>query len=159
MPPPCRRLIIQRTGNDHTRFIERVGVDHCRGHIFVTQQLLHGANIISILQQMCSETVPKGVAACRLRDSGALDRGFHCFLKVFLRYVVTTRLARARVDGNFRGWENVLPSPGAIGVAVFSFERERQINPDAAVADRVGEFPARAPGGAEGGGANARAKL
>lgn len=103
----------------------------------MTQQLLHSANIISILQQMCSETVPKGVAACRLRDSGALDRGFHCFLKVFFGYVVTTPLARARVDGNFRGWENVLPSPGAIGVGVFPFERERQINPATAVVQIV----------------------
>ena len=114
-----------------------MGVDHCRGHIFVAQQLLHSANIISILQQMCSEAVPKGVAACRLRDSGALDRGFHGLLKVFLRYVVTTRLARARVHGNFRGWENVLPSPGAISVAVFPVQRERQINSAAAVCEIV----------------------
>ena len=70
-----------------------------------------------------------------LIDFRALDRGFHCLLKVFLRDVVASRIAGARVGGNFRSWENVLPCPGTIRVAIFPFQRERQIDATAAVAE------------------------
>src|SRR5882724_5273955 len=134
MPPPCRRSVIQWTADDHARFVEYVGINHGRGHVFVAEQFLHSSDIITVFQQMRSKTMPEGVAACRLPDSRALDRGFDCFLKVFLGNVVTTRFARAWVGGGFRGWENVLPRPGAARIYVLAFQREGQINAASAVA-------------------------
>jgi hypothetical protein len=59
MPPPRRRLVIQWTANGQARFIEYVGVDHGRRHIFVAEEFMYRANIIAILQEVCSETAPR----------------------------------------------------------------------------------------------------
>ena len=39
-----------------------MGVDHGRGDIFVTQQLLNGADIVSGLKEVGSKGVPEGMA-------------------------------------------------------------------------------------------------
>jgi hypothetical protein len=57
VPPPCRRLAIQRTPDGDARFIKHVRVDHRGRHIFVTEQFLHSANIIPVFQQVSSKTV------------------------------------------------------------------------------------------------------
>jgi hypothetical protein len=71
----------------------------------VAEQFLDRANIVSMLQKMCSKTVPECVTASCLMDFRALDCAFHCLLKVFLRDVVASRIAGARVGGNFCGIE------------------------------------------------------
>ena len=38
--------------------VQYIGVNHCGRDILVTEQFLQSANIIAILQQMCSEAVP-----------------------------------------------------------------------------------------------------
>ena len=58
MPPGRRRLVVQWAADGEARLIKHVGVDHRRGHVLVAKQFLHRANIIPVLQQMCSETVP-----------------------------------------------------------------------------------------------------
>jgi hypothetical protein len=37
-------------------------VDHRRAHVAVSEQLLDGANIITVLEQVCGEAVAEGVA-------------------------------------------------------------------------------------------------
>ena len=128
MPPPCRRLVIERTPDGDARFIKHVRVDHCGRHIFVTEQFLHSADIISVFQQMSSKTVAQRVATCSLTDSRPFDGSFDCFLQIFLRNMMAPSFARARIGGNFGGWKSVLPCSGAIGVAVFAFQGEGQIS-------------------------------
>ena len=50
-----------------------MSVDHCRGDLFVSDQLLHGANIVATLQQVGSEAMPEGVATCRFGNPGATN--------------------------------------------------------------------------------------
>ena len=52
-----------------------VGVDHGRADVLVAEQLLHGANIIAILQQMRSKTVPEGVATGGFGNAGRTEGG------------------------------------------------------------------------------------
>jgi hypothetical protein len=40
MPPPYRRLFIERTADGNTRFIEQVRIDHRRRDIFVFRGVL-----------------------------------------------------------------------------------------------------------------------
>ncbi len=41
-----------------------MSVNHGRAYILVPQKLLHGSDIIVILQQVSGERVPEGVAGC-----------------------------------------------------------------------------------------------
>jgi hypothetical protein len=50
--------------------VEDVSVDHRRGHVAVTQQLLHRADIVTVLQQVGGERVPQAVAGDPLRETG-----------------------------------------------------------------------------------------
>src|SRR5215469_4471513 len=108
--------------------VEHVGVNHRRSDVFVTEQLLNRTNVIAVFKQMCGEAVSEGVAACRFSDSGCSDGQFHGVLKVFLRNVMPSRLARARVDGRFCGGKEILPHEVARGIGIFSLQSKRQIN-------------------------------
>jgi hypothetical protein len=46
------RRSIQGTFHTDPRLVEDVGIDHCGAHVFVTKQLLHRADIMSVLEQM-----------------------------------------------------------------------------------------------------------
>jgi hypothetical protein len=43
--------------------IEHVRIDHRRAHIRVPEQLLHGANVVTVLEQMRRERMPERMAA------------------------------------------------------------------------------------------------
>lgn len=57
---------VQRAAHGDAASIENVRVDHRRLDAFVSQQLLHRANIIAVLQQVRGEAVPatRGVTLC-----------------------------------------------------------------------------------------------
>jgi len=52
-------------GADHgfSAAVEHVGVDHGGGDLRVSQQILHRADVVAVLQQVGGKAVPKGVAA------------------------------------------------------------------------------------------------
>ena len=52
---------IQRTPHPPAAPVQHMRVNHRRGHILVAQQLLHGADVITPLQQMRGEAVPQGM--------------------------------------------------------------------------------------------------
>src|SRR4030095_9335041 len=84
---------------------------------------------------MCSKTVPESVAACAFGNPGQLDGEFDCVLQVLFGNMVATQFTRAGVFREVGGWKNILPRPGAAGVAVFAVEREGQINSATAVCE------------------------
>ena len=75
-----------------------MGVNHRGSHVFVPEELLNGTNIISILQQMRSETVPKGMTARHLGQPGGSDRVADGILQVALGNVVAAFFAAARIE-------------------------------------------------------------
>jgi hypothetical protein len=50
--------------------VEDVGIDHRRGHIPMSQQLLDRTDIVAVLEQMGGERVPQAVAGDPLRETG-----------------------------------------------------------------------------------------
>ena len=74
--------------------------------VFVTQQFLHGANIIPVLQKMRGEGVTKGVRTDRLANLRKLFCRFDCPLHVgFVQMMAPDDLA-LRVFGQRRCREN-----------------------------------------------------
>jgi len=49
--------------------VEHMRVNHGRLHVLVTKQLLHGADVIAILQRIARKRVPKSVTLCMLHDA------------------------------------------------------------------------------------------
>jgi hypothetical protein len=58
-----------------------VGVDHRRADIAVTEQLLNGADIVTVLEHMRGEAVPQGVATRGLVNAGRMKCGLESALK------------------------------------------------------------------------------
>lgn len=54
---------IERTVHPSTTPVEYMGIDHRRLYIFMSQQLLHRADVIAVLQPMCGKAMTKRVAA------------------------------------------------------------------------------------------------
>ena len=77
-------MAVKRAPDAETGLIQDVGVNHGRRHVFVAEELLHGANIGPAFEQMHSEAVPEGVAAGRFWDAGFPHSDFNCILQVLL---------------------------------------------------------------------------
>jgi hypothetical protein len=50
-----------------------MGVDHCRLNAPVTQQLLHGQDVIAVQEQVSGEGMPLGLTARRLGNARQRD--------------------------------------------------------------------------------------
>ena len=57
-----------------------MGIDYRGAHIFVSEQFLDGTDVISILEQVRSETVPERMAAHRLIDCRQVQGFFYRLL-------------------------------------------------------------------------------
>src|SRR2546430_10864477 len=77
---------------------------------------------------MCGKTVAKGVATGRFAQASSANSEFHRVLKIFLRDMMTTSFAAARINTKFCRGEHVLPCPRAGGVDVFAIQGVRQID-------------------------------
>src|SRR5262249_5108881 len=80
----------------------------------VAQQLLDGADVVAVLQQMGGERVPEGVARGGLGDPGAADRVLYRPLKDRFVEVEPTTLAgdAVHVDAGGRGDPPAIPRLG-----------------------------------------------
>jgi hypothetical protein len=73
-----------------------MGVDLRRLHIAVAEQFLHGADVITVLQQMGSEAVPEGVQGDGLGQAGTARGGVDGLLNRGLVQVMAGGRAEAR---------------------------------------------------------------
>ena len=105
--------------------IEDVGVDHRRGHVLVAEELLHGADVVAVLQEMGGEGVAEGVAGRRLGDPGEADGGAHGLLEDRLVEVVAAVLASLAVEVGAGGGEDPLPGSLPAGVGVLAAQGTR----------------------------------
>jgi hypothetical protein len=108
----------------------------------VAQQLLDGADVVAVLQEVGGERVPEGVARGGLGDSGAADRILPRPLKDGFVEVVTATLAGDAVHVEARGREEPLPSQGSARVRVLAEERAGQLDPAGAVPEVAVVLPA-----------------
>ena len=100
----------------------------------MSEQCLHGPNIVAGFQPLRGERVPKGMAGDVLGDSGQAGRGAYRFLQTAFIQVMAALDARAGVRRAAFGGKHLLPAPFTVGVGIFALQRVRQI--DRAVALR-----------------------
>jgi hypothetical protein len=65
---------IERAPDCWSSTVQRVSVDHRRGHVFVTHQLLDRADVAGRFEQMRREGMAQAVAGGGLGDSGSEHR-------------------------------------------------------------------------------------
>jgi hypothetical protein len=87
------------------------------------EELLDGADVVAVLEQVRGERVPQRVAAGMFPDAGSAnaerDRALHGgFVEV-----VPSAQAAARIDRDAHSGEDVLPGKLASGVRVFALQR------------------------------------
>ena len=119
---------VQRGFDGESATLEDVGVDHGGFYIFVTEQFLDGANVVSALEKMGGKRMTQGMRGDVLVDlclaggftNGSLDDRF--------MDVMAARDARAFVLGKFRCRKEVLPDPFPVCVRVLLFESHGQMN-------------------------------
>jgi hypothetical protein len=103
--------------------VQDVRIDHRRAYIGMPQQLLHRADVIPALQQVCGERMPEDMTAHPLRHAcptrslrdGSLHDG--------LVQVIPRRWAESRIAADTPGRKHELPSPLGRRVWVLPTER------------------------------------
>jgi len=62
--------------------VEDVRVDHRRPHVLMSQKLLHGANVVALIEQLRRERMPQGMARSPLlkprSKPGLMKRSLDC---------------------------------------------------------------------------------
>ena len=99
-----------------------MGVNLRGGYVPVPEELLHGAGVVAVFQQVGGEGVAEGMGAGALGDAGMPDRVSDRSLKDGLMEVVTAVLAGRPLDVDSGGREDPLPRPFAAGVGVLAGE-------------------------------------
>ena len=105
--------------------VEDVGVDHRRLQVPMAEQLLDGADVVAVLQQVGGEAVTEGMAGSVLDQpgsahgvpEGALDRG--------LVEVMSPDCAAFQVAKPAGGGEDVLPAPLARSFRSWAWQTQR----------------------------------
>ena len=105
----------------YKRFIfKNVRIYLRRPYVFMTEQFLHGANVLLVFEQMCGKAVPKSVAIPVFVDLGVSHRITSGLLDCRLGRVMATRLSVFTRRNNFGLRKNVLPFPFLAGVRIFT---------------------------------------
>ncbi len=65
--------MVGRAANTFASAIQHVGIDHRCAHVLVSQELLHGANVVAVLEVVSGEGMPEGMGGGELRRRGSGD--------------------------------------------------------------------------------------
>ena len=71
---------VHGTSDTQTATVQDVSVDHRRSYIFVSEELLHSTDVISIFKKMSGKRVTKCMAGSPLGHSRSLHGPFEGFL-------------------------------------------------------------------------------
>lgn len=83
--------------------LQDMRVDHRRAHVVVTQQLLHGADVVAVFQQVGGEAVPQGMRRDGFVEFGLFFIDFHMQDMLIEKHQSAERLIlgrRRHVAGN-----------------------------------------------------------
>src|SRR5262245_42803134 len=95
----------------------------------MAEERLHGANVVSVLEEMGGKRVPKGVTGDALRDADSLRGGADGVLQDGFVQVMAAPLAGFRVAVRPRCGEDPLPAPITPGTRRLARQRQRQLHP------------------------------
>src|SRR5690606_24867719 len=107
----CRRPPgVERTDHAAAAAVEHVGVDRRGGDVLVPEQLLDGADVVAVLEQVGGEGVAQRVRRDRLVDAGRAPRPADRAPDHSVVQVVAAHDAVARIPRAAQGGEHVLPA-------------------------------------------------
>jgi len=86
-----------------------MGIDHRHLHTAVSQQFLHGADVIAVLQQVGGKTVAVGMTTCMFGNAGSTNRLFNRLLQKTLVLVMAKNFTGARINRSIGTREEILP--------------------------------------------------
>lgn len=122
--------------------VEDVRVDHGRGDVAMTEQLLDGADVVAGLEQVGREAVAEAVAGGALRKVGSCAGGAECLLEHGFVEVVAPHLLGVRLAILPRGREHPLPRPLARGLGILASEGAGKLDVSCATRQvRIEETP------------------
>lgn len=119
---------IQRAANGHRADLEHVGVDHGGLDVFMAEQILDGADVVTGFEQVGGEAVAQSVAGGAFFEAGQFGGAADGFLDGAGAEVVAAGDACAGIDRKAWGGEDVLPDPFPVGAGVFAMQRVGQVD-------------------------------
>jgi len=108
-----------------------MGIDHGGLYVFVPEKLLNGADtctepqvrcVVTVLKKVGGETVTKNMRRHGFVYFGELGSLFDGSLEIGFIQMVTLLNTADGINGECRGWEDILPGKFTAGIGVFSFE-------------------------------------
>ena len=130
-----RRSSVQRTSHADTWLVEHVSVNHRCRDILVTQEFLHGANVLAFREQMGGERMSEAVAIGALHNSGRIHCALQCALQNSFSHVMSLSVSGARINRKARGRKHILPGPLACRVRELAPDREWQVHASESIFD------------------------
>ena len=91
-------MLIQRALHTDSRPIQHVRVNHRRAHIFVTQEFLHRADIVTASEQLRREGMPQAMTIRAFHNSDCVYRAFQRALQQSFSHVMALSLSSARIN-------------------------------------------------------------
>ncbi len=122
----CGSNGIERAAHAEAAAVEDVGIDHGGLHVAMAEELLHGADIVAVLEQMGGEGVAEGVTGDALGEAGQSGGLADGALEPGGAEVVPSDAARTGIGRQVSGGEGELPDPIAAGGGELSIERIRE---------------------------------
>lgn len=102
----------------------------------MSEQLLDGADIVTVFEQVGGKAVAEGVAGDGFIEPGGFGGAFDGALQGAGVDVMSAQAAGLGIFRDARGGKNVLPDPGLGGSRIFQGQRERQVD----LTEPVGEI-------------------
>ncbi len=143
----CRRLApgararpeqpVRRTPHGGRAAVEDMRVDHRRRHIGVSEQVLHGADVVAVFEQVGGEAVSEGVAGGAFAESRGDDGLVDGVLQDRLVEMVPGGLAGFGVQVGAGRGEDPLPRPGLFRAAELVVQGVWELDPTG-VASAIG---------------------
>jgi len=109
---------VERTGASGFGAFHDVEANHCRGYVRMAEQILDSSDVDAAFQEMSGKAMAKGMAGCRLGESGLAHGLFELALHGDFVDVVSGNSAGPRMGAKCCGGKEKLPGPFAGGVGV-----------------------------------------
>ena len=105
-----------------------MGVNHSGTNVFVTEEFLHGANIISRFEEVGGKRMAEGVTGDAFGEAQKLDGFSNDLLDGSLTEMMSPHQPGVGVGRASRGRKDILPAPFSTGIRVFLGQGMGQVN-------------------------------
>ena len=113
-------LVFSWAANTTSAAVQNMGVDHRGANVLMPKQLLHGANVVAVSQQVCRKRMAKCVAGHSFGQPSFPHGGLDRLLNERFVNMMTPLLAGPLVHPPIVLGENELPAPLLVGVWILA---------------------------------------